>query len=220
MQHIGKNIKAIISQSNYSAKDIAAKLDVSYQYLYKIFNSESVDSKYLFQLSEILKIPITAFLGLDQIDKTPENDIKRENEILLLKAQLNESKLIASQALIRLIRSTIKTARYNYKIYETNKPKLKPGSHEEASEAELQGILFDTCNEIIDAINFNENLAKDNLQTDLLKDQVNQFMQAFPNEEPYNEEKLKLDKLLNKFVRFIDESNPSHLNENKGGENY
>ncbi len=90
MQHIGKNIKSIISNSKFSAKEISVKLDVSYQYLYKIFNSENVDTKYLFQLAEILNVPVTAFFGDDttSADKTKVEQL--ENNYNDLKAQFDK----------------------------------------------------------------------------------------------------------------------------------
>ena len=62
-QHIGQNVKRIISASKFSSKEIAEKIGVSYQYLYKIYNNKNVDSDYLIQLSEILEVPISVFFG-------------------------------------------------------------------------------------------------------------------------------------------------------------
>ncbi len=62
-QHIGNNVKRIISESKYSSKEIAEKIGVSYQYLYKIYNNKNVDSEYLIQLAQILDVPISVFFG-------------------------------------------------------------------------------------------------------------------------------------------------------------
>lgn len=80
MQHVGKNIKSIIAEKKISAKDIAIQLDISYQHLYRIFASESVESRYLISLSEILKVPISLFFGISTAleDKVEFETLKKE----------------------------------------------------------------------------------------------------------------------------------------------
>ena len=120
MQHIGKNIKSIISKSKYSAKDISSELDVSYQYLYKIFNSESVDTKYLFKLSEILDVPVTAFFPEESANWN-NKDLIAKNVALDIRNQDLEENIDLLQDIIRTKRSLLKLV-YNYlKILQDNR---------------------------------------------------------------------------------------------------
>lgn len=58
---VGKKIKHQISISGLSVSEVAEQLHISPQNLYKIFKKESVESKYLIKLAELLKIPISNF---------------------------------------------------------------------------------------------------------------------------------------------------------------
>jgi len=59
--HIGKRIKELVNNSTYSVKDIADKMGTSYQNVYRIFGKESVETKFLFSLAELLEIPVSYF---------------------------------------------------------------------------------------------------------------------------------------------------------------
>lgn len=114
MEHIGNNIKSIIFKSIYSAKDISEKLGVSYQYLYKIFNSENVDTKYLFKLAEILDIPVTAFFpeesanwnNKELISEVTRLDIR--NQDLMLNIKHLDDIIRTKRSLLRLIYENLK----------------------------------------------------------------------------------------------------------------
>jgi transcriptional regulator with XRE-family HTH domain len=90
MQHVGKKIKSVISEKKFSAKDVAMQLGVSYQHLYRIFASESVESRYLESLSEILKVPVSVFFGFSIEDENKvEFEILRQ-EIIQYSKQVKE----------------------------------------------------------------------------------------------------------------------------------
>ena len=61
MEHIGNRIKSFIEESNYSSVEVAKQMNTSYQNLYRIFNRESVETRYLIEIAKILGIPVTAF---------------------------------------------------------------------------------------------------------------------------------------------------------------
>lgn len=63
--HIGKQIKKIATESGKKQKDIAEALGVSIQHLYNLFGKESIETKYLFQFTEIFQVPITSFFDIE-----------------------------------------------------------------------------------------------------------------------------------------------------------
>ena len=58
---IGKQLKKVINESEVSVKEIADKLDLTPQSLYKMFKKESVESKYLEKIADILNLPMSVF---------------------------------------------------------------------------------------------------------------------------------------------------------------
>ena len=89
MQHIGKKIKALIDESKLSAADVALIMRTSSQNLYRLFSRESVETKYLFQIAEIIDVPVTAFFE-DQIEKGNLGQLlnQKDNEINDLKEEI------------------------------------------------------------------------------------------------------------------------------------
>jgi transcriptional regulator with XRE-family HTH domain len=61
MKKMGEIIKEVIKESKYSVNDIAKKLGVTPQNLYRIFKKDSLETKYLEQLAEVLEIEIIDF---------------------------------------------------------------------------------------------------------------------------------------------------------------
>lgn len=130
MQHIGKNIKSIIAEKKYSAKDIASQLGVSYQHLYRIFASESVESRYLISISEILNVPVSTFFNeasqglskvvIEEIDKLADQNTELRD------------KLESRQAIINLVLYTVKQIISKYERLKQihGEPEFGPGDEE------------------------------------------------------------------------------------------
>jgi len=99
--HIGKVIKSLVEKSDFNSSVIASKLGISYQNLYKIYNKESVETHYLFEISEILNVHISAFFNLPQKGWVSESEINKLNKeisrlqdkIKDVEEQLEEKKL-------------------------------------------------------------------------------------------------------------------------------
>ena len=116
-QHIGQNVKRIISASKFSSKEIAEKIGVSYQYLYKIYNNKNVDSDYLIQLSEILEVPISVFFGelhsklnselLGSIEKLTENIKSLNYKMFIIQNTCMNIMSLYERQLINLNESTL-----------------------------------------------------------------------------------------------------------------
>jgi len=90
MQHIGKRIKLLLDESKYSAKEIAEKMGTSFQNVYRLFEKESVETKYLFVIAEALGISITQFFEEESRDNLTQ-------EIRELKDELRSCNEIISQ---------------------------------------------------------------------------------------------------------------------------
>ncbi len=58
---IGDRIKKLIEESRYSVPQVAERLNMTNQNLYKILKKESVDSNLLFDLSKLFGVPISYF---------------------------------------------------------------------------------------------------------------------------------------------------------------
>ena len=85
MEHIGNRIKNFIEGSKLSSVEVAKQMNTSYQNLYRIFNRESVETRYLFELSKILNIPVTSFFENETGKKFTQIDVenlRKENEEL------------------------------------------------------------------------------------------------------------------------------------------
>jgi transcriptional regulator with XRE-family HTH domain len=59
---IGEKIKLAIENSKFSAPEVAADADMSKENLYKIYKSDSVQTRYLIPIAKKLGIPVSYFL--------------------------------------------------------------------------------------------------------------------------------------------------------------
>ncbi len=83
MQHVGSRIKDLVRGSNYSVKEISEKLEISTPNVYRLFERESVETKYLIKLSELFNISIAYFF--------PNSNVLSSNsELDELKKQISE----------------------------------------------------------------------------------------------------------------------------------
>jgi len=83
-QHIGTKIKDLINSSNLSVKEVSEKMGISPPNIYRIYERESVETKYLVKLTEIFGIPISYFF--DDVDsKKLESEISNLKKMLELK---------------------------------------------------------------------------------------------------------------------------------------
>ena len=82
---IGEKIKSTIEGSGLSISEVARRIGTSYQNLNKIFKKDSIESKYLEKIANVLNIPIDVFFNKEYIkpDKT---------ELLQTHAELNQIK--------------------------------------------------------------------------------------------------------------------------------
>ena len=88
---IGNKIKSSIEDSNFTFTQIAEKLGITYQYLFKIFSKESVETSYLFKIANILNISVTDFFEDEPGGKTPVIDAEKlKSENLTLKRRVDE----------------------------------------------------------------------------------------------------------------------------------
>lgn len=110
MKHIGNKLKELSQKSGLKQKEIASQLNVTAQYLHKIFAKDHIDTKQLFKFAEIFNVPITYFFvdsdysTLNQDEMLALNDLR--NDYLFMKAKSKEfSKTLY---LIEMILSEIK----------------------------------------------------------------------------------------------------------------
>lgn len=101
MKHVGNQIKRLVNRSSFKQKEIAEKLGVSVQHLHNIFAKESIDTKYLFQFSEILNVPVYEFFMDEDSDI---NKIKNGAEFLKIQEQ-NQTLFELNSAYKKLILS-------------------------------------------------------------------------------------------------------------------
>ncbi len=110
MLSIGEKIKRAIKQSPFTISEVAKTIGISNQNLYKIFKRDSVESKYIKKLSDLLNIPQSYFYNNQNdgekivFENTKENNglllkLKNENEQLKTKVkelseQLEDKKMI------------------------------------------------------------------------------------------------------------------------------
>jgi len=140
MQDVGNRIRSIVFASKFSPKEISIKLGISYQYLFKIFNSENVDTKYLFQLAEILNIPVTSFFSEGNSENVSElneqiKNLKHKNYIIETIARDIQRMLInkASEDSLMLEKTTPET------IAEKN---IRDDKFEELLSAAVEAIVY------------------------------------------------------------------------------
>lgn len=113
--HLGAKIKSLIEASQHSVKDVAELMDTSFQNIYRILEKESVETKHLFKLAEILRIPVTQFfeessvVDLSQeVESYKELISKKDNEISQLQNQITIlEKLVKSNETIIQKQETI-----------------------------------------------------------------------------------------------------------------
>jgi len=75
MQHIGSKIKELIQDSKYSVKEISEKLGISSPNIYRLYERESMETKYLVKLSEIFNVPVGYFFS-DKDSKSINQEIE------------------------------------------------------------------------------------------------------------------------------------------------
>lgn len=111
MEHIGNKIKELSQKSGLKQKEIARQLNVTAQYLHKIFAKDHIDTKQLLKFAEIFNVPVISFFGdydaslLSQEEILALNDLK--NDYLVTKAKTKE--LAKTLYLIEMILAEIKT---------------------------------------------------------------------------------------------------------------
>jgi len=101
-KQIGYLLKAAIERSPYSVAEIADKIGTSTQNLYKIFKKEDVGTKYLWQISDALNVPLSSlFFDAEELGRETDNykniklfKLEQENndikeEVEQLKSQLS-----------------------------------------------------------------------------------------------------------------------------------
>jgi transcriptional regulator with XRE-family HTH domain len=71
---IGERIKQMVRVSEFSAAQMAEKIGITNPYMYKIFKMESVDTKYLNKIAEILKVPVTDFFKEERLESNANPD--------------------------------------------------------------------------------------------------------------------------------------------------
>ncbi len=62
---IGEKIKKAISKSDYTPEQVAAHAEMSVTNLYKIYKRDSIESRYLVKIAQILELPYSYFLDED-----------------------------------------------------------------------------------------------------------------------------------------------------------
>ena len=74
MKKIGEIVSDLIKKSNLSVNEIAEKIGMTNQNLYKILKKDTIESKYLIHFSKILNVDISIFFkDLEQIDGVTKN---------------------------------------------------------------------------------------------------------------------------------------------------
>ena len=63
---LGAKLKLAIEQSQFSTEDVAEKIEMSAANLYKLYKKDSFEIKYLYQIAEVLNLPLEHFL-YDQV---------------------------------------------------------------------------------------------------------------------------------------------------------
>jgi len=76
---IGENIKQLIHQKGITVDFLAENLGVSIQNIYKMFKRDSIESKHLIRISELLDIPIGRLFG-GMVDSTYPGKSNKELE--------------------------------------------------------------------------------------------------------------------------------------------
>ena len=72
---LGERIKVLIKNHGYSATQMAEKIGITNPYIYKIFKMESVDTKYLNKIADVLKVPVQIFFMDDKLEENANPDL-------------------------------------------------------------------------------------------------------------------------------------------------
>lgn len=101
--NIGQRIEKLAKEKRIPASEIADKLDITVQNLYKMFKKDSIKSIYIFRLSEIFDVSVDFLLFGEELSDRPSsklNKVKSENEKLKKRiAELEEQLADKSQIL-------------------------------------------------------------------------------------------------------------------------
>ena len=92
VQHIGAKIKSLITNSNLSVKEISEKMGISSPNIYRLYERESVETKYLVRLSEIFEIPISYFFSDVDAGKLETEIIDLKRKLVLKEKEVNALK--------------------------------------------------------------------------------------------------------------------------------
>lgn len=114
---IGEKIKSLIKTSGMSISEVARRIGTTYPNLNKILKKESVDTKYLVKIGEVLNISMNSFF-------LEESITERNNHILVLSHARKE--IDRTIQLLSLIQTILKDKKCNsvveekFKILVTN----------------------------------------------------------------------------------------------------
>ncbi|QNF33070.1 helix-turn-helix transcriptional regulator [Adhaeribacter swui] len=73
---IGENIKKAIEDSDLTPEQVAAHAEMSVANLYKIYKRDSVESRYLVKIAEILRLPVEYLLYNKKVSKNTYYNVK------------------------------------------------------------------------------------------------------------------------------------------------
>lgn len=80
MRKIGETVKKFIEDSKFSVNDIAEKIGTSNQNLYKILKKDSIETKYLEQIADVLQINIINFFITEEERVEIEEQEKKDRK--------------------------------------------------------------------------------------------------------------------------------------------
>lgn len=106
---IGERIKELIEGSGIPLKEVALKLGMSYQNLFKVFKKDTVDTILLVKLASVLNIPVPVFFKhypIELSEMYPGEIVELRKTEKLQEARLAELEGIISdkQEIIKLLR--------------------------------------------------------------------------------------------------------------------
>lgn len=93
MEHLGEKIKVMITDSGLKQKYVAESLGISTQHLHNLFRKESIETRYLYQFSEVLKVPLWTFFAESPLLVNQNKVYELENEIEIMKNTIREKSL-------------------------------------------------------------------------------------------------------------------------------
>lgn len=89
MTKIGSKIKSLIQGSEYNVKEIADKIGISAPNIYRLYERDSVETKYLVALAEIYKVSISYFFNGEEVSELSgeiadlKEEIKKRDETII-----------------------------------------------------------------------------------------------------------------------------------------